>query len=319
MTGAGSGGLPGPSVFRRVLAPGKSLRTGAGTIPVVLGSAFAVNAPVHVVAAALRHTRTVTGFLGATAERVPEAVGELLLAGDRFPVAVGAGDAADSDDAGGESGGVGTVLRADETGLRLRLDSPAVGGSALLEFRPEERTTGNRSRCEIHLAGDGLPEWLCGRVSACLAAVRELVSEWAPRPVVVGTALVEDGMLLAQQRRYPAHHAGSWELPGGRVEPGEGEPEAVVRECREELATEVVPLGRVGTDIPLSAGSGMSLRVWRARLAAGARPPVPVEHRALRWIELSQLVGLEWLEADRLLLDSLRRIMVAESGKRDPK
>ncbi|MGJ7907474.1 (deoxy)nucleoside triphosphate pyrophosphohydrolase [Actinopolyspora sp. H202] len=279
-------------------------------------SALTLDAPVHVVAAALRHTRTVTGFLGATAERAPEAVGELLLAGDRVPFAVGAGDAGD---AGGESDATGTVLRADEAGLRLRLDSPEVGGSALLEFAPQERATGNRSRCEVHLAGESVPEWLYGRVSAYLAAVRELVAEWASGPVVVGTALVEDGMLLAQQRRYPAHHAGSWELPGGRVEPGEGEPEAVVRECREELATEVVPLGRVGTDIPLSADSGMLLRVWRARLAVGARSPVPVEHRALRWIELSRLAELEWLEADRLLLDSLWAIMVAEGAKHDPK
>lgn len=288
-------------------------------MPVVPESALTFDAPVHVVAAALRHTRTVTGFLGATAERASEAVGELLLAGDRFPLAVGADGAADVGGAGGGSGVMGTVLRADEAGLRLRLDSPMFRGSALLGFVLTERATGNRSRCEVHVAGESVPQWLSGRVSAYLAAVRELASGWASEPVVVGTALVEGGMLLAQQRRYPAHHAGSWELPGGRVEPGEGEPDAVVRECREELATEVVPLERVGTDIPLSAESGMLLRVWRARLAVGAHPPVPVEHRALRWIGLSRLAGLEWLEADRLLLDSLRTIMVAEGGKHDSK
>ncbi|ASU81237.1 NUDIX domain-containing protein [Actinopolyspora erythraea] len=279
-------------------------------MPVVLERTFAVSAPLRTVAAALRHTRTVATNLGAVAGAPAVPAGELLLAGDRFPVATGS--------VGDVSACEGTVSRADESAVELRFDSFA-GPSGRVRFMPREWGSGVRTRCEVHLLASEAPEWLLPRLDGYLEAVRGLASEWSLGPVVVGAALVEDGMLLAQQRRYPAVHAGGWELPGGRVEPGESESEAVVRECREELGTEVRALERVGTDVPLPGDSGMSLRVRLACRVAGARLPVPLEHRALRWVGSSELAELPWLEADRLLLDSLRALLDPGSGKQDPK
>ncbi|WP_211481154.1 (deoxy)nucleoside triphosphate pyrophosphohydrolase [Actinopolyspora xinjiangensis] len=281
-----------------------------GRMPVVLERTFAMAAPLRTVAAALRHTRTVTTNLGAVAEDPAVPVGELLLAGDRFPVATGA--------AGDAPALEGTVCRADETAVELRFDSSA-GRSGRVRFEPREPESGARSRCEVHLILSEAPEWLLPRLDGYLEAVRELASKWSMRQIVVGAALVEDGMLLAQQRHYPAVHAGRWELPGGRVEPGESESEAVVRECREELGTEVRALERLGTDVPLLGGSGMSLRVLAVCRVAGARLPLPLEHRALRWVGGSELAGLPWLEADRLLLDSLRALLSSGSEPQDPK
>ncbi|TDC95984.1 NUDIX domain-containing protein [Saccharopolyspora aridisoli] len=144
-------------------------------------------------------------------------------------------------------------------------------------------------------------------LAARIHAVRELAESWAARKIVVGTAIVHEGRLLAQQRSYPASHAGQWELPGGRVEPGEDESEAVVRECREELGVEVRPTGRLGTDVPLD--NGMLLRIHTAELKDPAQQPTAVEHREVRWVSAAELPALDWLETDRVLLHTLRELL----------
>src|SRR6266545_5054036 len=72
--------------------------------------------------------------------------------------------------------------------------------------------------------------------------------------VVVGAAILDGGRLLAAQRGEPPALAGGWELPGGKVEPGESEEDALVRECREELGVEIALGKRVGGDWPLANG-----------------------------------------------------------------
>lgn len=144
-------------------------------------------------------------------------------------------------------------------------------------------------------------------LAARIAAVRELAESWASRSIVVGAAIVHKGRLLAQQRSYPAPDAGRWELPGGRVEPGEDEATAVVRECQEELAVEVRPTGRVGTDVPLN--NGMLLRIHAAELADPTAIPEAVEHNEVRWVTADELTGLDWLDADQVLVHSLRHLL----------
>jgi 8-oxo-dGTP diphosphatase len=127
--------------------------------------------------------------------------------------------------------------------------------------------------------------------------------------VVVAAALVCAGRLLAQQRAYPPELAGRWELPGGRVEAEENAREALVRECREELAVEVVPGEQVGPDVALPGGR--VLRVHVARLAQPTATPVAVEHAALRWVDASDLAELDWLDADRAILPDLEVLLRA--------
>lgn len=124
----------------------------------------------------------------------------------------------------------------------------------------------------------------------------------AAAPVVVATALVRGHAVLAAQRTRPPALAGRWELPGGSVEPGESEAAAVVRECREELATDVVVGGRLGTDLPIDAGV---LRVHVARLAAGAPDPRPLEHSGLRWVTAAEVPAVGWVDADRAVVADL--------------
>ncbi len=122
---------------------------------------------------------------------------------------------------------------------------------------------------------------------------------------MVAAALVSSGRVLAARRRTPADLAGGWELPGGKVEPGETEVDALVRECREELGAEVEVATRVGGDVGLPAG--WVLRAYEARLApTSPAPTARVDHDALRWLLPEELDDVGWLEADRPLVDEVR-------------
>lgn len=56
---------------------------------------------------------------------------------------------------------------------------------------------------------------------------------------VVGAAIIHDGKLLAMQRSEKMTLPGLWEFPGGKIEKGESEKEALIREIQEELALEI--------------------------------------------------------------------------------
>jgi 8-oxo-dGTP diphosphatase len=125
-----------------------------------------------------------------------------------------------------------------------------------------------------------------------------------PPLVVVAAAIVDDtGRLLAARRSSPPLVAGRWELPGGKVEPGETDVDALVRECDEELGVRIDVQIRVGTD--WSIGPGRVLHVYVARLLSG--PPEPLEdHDELRWLDAGSWFDVDWLPADLPVIEALR-------------
>ena len=135
---------------------------------------------------------------------------------------------------------------------------------------------------------------------AALTAVRTEPS--GPR-VIVGAAIVARGRVLGCARAGPPEVAGRWEFPGGKVEPGETDAVALVRECREELGVRVAVGDRVGVDEPLGNGRGL-LRVYLATLANGDQPRA-IEHLELRWLAVGELYDVPWLPADAPIVDAL--------------
>jgi 8-oxo-dGTP diphosphatase len=125
--------------------------------------------------------------------------------------------------------------------------------------------------------------------------------------VVVATAIMRNGQVLAQQRAFPSADAGRWEFPGGRVEPGESEEAAVVRECREELGVEVKTGQRIGPEVPLR--NGMVLRLYTATLVDESAEPVAVEHSAVKWVGAEEIDDVTWLDADLAFLPDLTEIV----------
>ncbi|MEU5635801.1 (deoxy)nucleoside triphosphate pyrophosphohydrolase [Streptomyces rishiriensis] len=117
------------------------------------------------------------------------------------------------------------------------------------------------------------------------------------RIVVVGAALLDDGRLLAARRSAPPELAGRWELPGGKVEPGERPEAALVRELREELGVEAETVEPVPGEWPLRPP--YVLRVWTARLRPGSAAPEPLQdHDALRWLSPDEVWDVDWLDQD---------------------
>ena len=117
-----------------------------------------------------------------------------------------------------------------------------------------------------------------------------------PIRIIVGAAIIRDGRVLACERCDPPEAAGRWEFPGGKVEPGESEVEALARECAEELGVRVRVGDRVGGDVPMADGRFV-LRVYAATLLHGDEPQV-LEHAAMRWLGVDQLREVPWLPAD---------------------
>lgn len=132
--------------------------------------------------------------------------------------------------------------------------------------------------------------------------------------VVVAAAIVDPGpppRVLAAQRGYPDALAGKWEFPGGKVEPGEADVVALVRECREELGVTIDVRDRVGPDLVVG-DPAFTLRLWWARIATGEAQAH--EHRALRWLTADELYGVDWLPTNEPLLAPLRAGLVDWPG-----
>jgi 8-oxo-dGTP diphosphatase len=125
--------------------------------------------------------------------------------------------------------------------------------------------------------------------------------------VVVAGALIADRALLVAQRQRPPDLAGLWELPGGKVAPGETEVTALARELREELGVDVVVGERIGMDVAL--GDALVLRAYLVNQTGGTL--TALDHRALRWVDSTELLDLPWVPADRAWLPELRSLLMS--------
>lgn len=122
----------------------------------------------------------------------------------------------------------------------------------------------------------------------------------------VVAALIWDGpRFLACQR--PAHKARGllWEFVGGKVEPGEGFQDALIRECLEELGV-LVDVGDVYMELTHRYPDlTVHLTLFNASIHSGE--PICLEHNEIRWIRPDEIDEFEFCPADKDILEAIKR------------
>ena len=120
---------------------------------------------------------------------------------------------------------------------------------------------------------------------------------------VVAAIIRKEGRIFATQRGY-GEWKDWWEFPGGKMEPGETPEEALKREIREELSTEIRVdelLCTVEYDYPKFH---LTLHCYLCSLVTKALHLN--EHEAARWLAKDELDSVKWLPADREVIEKLR-------------
>ena len=112
--------------------------------------------------------------------------------------------------------------------------------------------------------------------------------------------------IFATQRGYGDYKDG-WEIPGGKLEPGETPEACIIREIHEELATEIKAeriLGVVDYDYP---NFHLTMHCILCTIVSGELKLL--EHEAAKWLTKETIHSVNWLPADQLILDKIEEIL----------
>ena len=123
---------------------------------------------------------------------------------------------------------------------------------------------------------------------------------------VVAAIIKEDNKILATQRGY-GEFQGGWEFPGGKIELGETKEEALIREIREELDTEVIVEELFDTVEYDYSNFHLSMDCFICSIKTGNF--VLKEHQEARWLTKETLDSVEWLPADQGLIEKLKEYL----------
>ena len=116
---------------------------------------------------------------------------------------------------------------------------------------------------------------------------------------VVAAIIKENEKYFATQRGY-GEFKGWWEFPGGKIENGESKEEALKREIREELATEI-EIDRFITTVQFDYPEfHLIMHCFICHITAGQLQLL--EAKAAKWLDKNDLASVEWLPADRAIL-----------------
>jgi 8-oxo-dGTP diphosphatase len=122
---------------------------------------------------------------------------------------------------------------------------------------------------------------------------------------VVAAVIKKDEKIFATQRGYGEFKDG-WEFPGGKIEAGETPQQALKREIKEELDTDICVgelIETVEYDYP---DFHLTMQCYWCEIETGTL--VLKEHEAAKWLSLEELDSVEWLPADKGLIENLKTV-----------
>ena len=127
------------------------------------------------------------------------------------------------------------------------------------------------------------------------------------KTVKVVAAVIRDGnQIFATARGYGAFK-GQWEFPGGKVEAGETPQQALVREIKEELDTDIEVGGLIDTIEHDYQTFHLSMDCFWAKVIRGQL--VLKEAEAARWLTKESLDSVQWLPADLTIIEKIRQAL----------
>lgn len=122
---------------------------------------------------------------------------------------------------------------------------------------------------------------------------------------VVAAILHQNGRYLATQRGY-GEFEGMWEFPGGKIEPGEIQEDALKREIQEELGIEIIIEKQLCTTEYDYPSFHLSMNCFLCSISSGEIELR--EHKSARWLTTEQMNTLEWLPADIKIIELLKQL-----------
>lgn len=123
---------------------------------------------------------------------------------------------------------------------------------------------------------------------------------------VVAAVIRDNDKIFATARGY-GEFKGKWEFPGGKVEPGEINEQALVREIKEELDTDITVGELIDTIEYDYLTFHLSMACYWCEIVSGDL--VLKEHEDARWLTKEQLGEVEWLPADLTLIDKIEELL----------
>lgn len=121
---------------------------------------------------------------------------------------------------------------------------------------------------------------------------------------VVAAIIIDENKVFATQRGY-GDYKGWWEFPGGKIEEGETPEDALVREIKEELDTEIA-VGRKLTTVEYDYSEfHLSMDCFICEIVSGDL--TLLEHEAARWLPIDDMKQVKWLPADIDVVDAIEK------------